>query len=235
MDRARRSALDFALESYGTSSQGRDLQWLPPASGDCRTLVIAGVHGEEPETTVVLSRALRCLREPPSHCACVPSVNPDGLLQGTRGNARGVDLNRNFPASNWQAEAVGYRWHVDEPEAPSVPIQTGESSGSEPEARALIDLIERCQPERILALHAPLACIDDPDGSAAGRWLAERTGLPLVKEIGYPTPGSMGSWAIERKLSLITWEFPRLSIEELSREFVPVLVEILENAAWNPA
>lgn len=223
----RRSGMEFPLQSYGTSVKGVPLEWLPPSEGDdCRMLVLAGVHGEEPETTVVLSRALRCLATPAKHVGFVPVVNPDGLLLGTRGNARGVDLNRNFPASNWRAEPLGYRWHVDCPEESLVPIETGSAPASEPESQALLDLMKRVQPDRIVALHAPLACIDDPDASETGRWLAERTGMPLVTQIGYPTPGSMGSWAIETGVALITWEFPRQSIEELSREVVPVLLDL---------
>lgn len=220
------------MESYGSSVKGSPLEWLPPAGGRCRTLVIAGVHGEEPETTVLLSRALRSLDGSPAHAACVPAVNPDGLLLGTRGNARGVDLNRNLPASNWQSDPVGYRWHVDEPEEDPIPIGTGHAPGSEPETSSLLQLIERLQPELVVALHAPLACIDDPDRSKAGHWLSRRTGLPLVSEIGYPTPGSLGSWAIEHSLPVITWEFPRQSIEELSREFVPILCDLLTVEEW---
>ncbi len=227
----RRADLRFSSERYGQSRNGTALEWIPPRDGACRTLVIAGLHGEEPETTVVLSRALRCLDEAPGSTACVLAVNPDGLALGTRGNARGVDLNRNFPAGNWQGEPVGYRWHLDEADADPVPIHPGDAPSSEPETRALIDLIDRLRPRLVISLHAPLACVDDPDDSPAGRWLASRTGLPLVTEIGYPTPGSMGSWAIERRLPLITWEFPRESVEALSRDYVPVLLEILEGNA----
>ncbi len=223
----RRSALPFELEEFGRSRMGAALRFLAPASGRCRTLVVAGVHGEEPETTVILSRALRCLEAVPKSAACVLAANPDGLFLGTRGNAAGVDLNRNFPSSNWQPDPVGYRWHIDEPDAEPVEIRTGNEPASEPESRALLDLIERLQPERVIALHAPLSCVDDPDDSAAGRWLAERAGLPLVTEIGYPTPGSMGSWAMERGLSWITWEFPKQSMEDLSPAYVPLLVEML--------
>ena len=225
----RRSALNLPLAMYGESQLGIPLRFLGCAS-ECRLLVIAGVHGEEPETTVILSRAIRsCAAEGLVTVAAVPAVNPDGLLLGTRGNGRGVDLNRNFPAANWQPEPVGYRWHVDEEE--TVRIETGSEPASEPETAALIGLVERLKPEAVIALHAPLACIDDPGKTPLGVWLAEKSGLPLVSDIGYPTPGSMGTWAQENGLPWITWEFPRLSIEELSRDQAPILADILTGAA----
>ena len=35
--------------------------------------------------------------------AVIAVANPDGLQKQTRTNANGVDINRNFPASNWQS------------------------------------------------------------------------------------------------------------------------------------
>lgn len=227
----RRTDLRFLPEPYGLSVRGTALEWIRPM-GECRTLIVAGLHGEEPETTVILSRALRCLPHPPDSVACVLAANPDGLVLGTRGNARGVDLNRNFPAANWQPEPVGVRWHVDEPGSGTLPIGTGSAPASEPETRALIDLIDRLQPDLVIGLHAPLGCIDDPHFSAAGQWLSRRTGLPLVGDIGYPTPGSMGTWAGERNLPIITWELPPQSVEELSKTTVPVLIDLMTSGSF---
>ena len=75
------------------------------------------------------------------------------------------------------------------------------------ETRSLIELISELAPEAVVALHAPLGCIDDPNASPLGLWLADRTALPLVADPGYPTPGSFGTWAAEQGLPAVTYEF----------------------------
>lgn len=200
-----------------------------PPSRDVRTLVFAGIHGEEPETSVVLSRSLRALEKPLERCAVVLGANPDGLIRGTRGNARGVDLNRNFPTRDWQASEVTHRWVVEEPS--NVLLSTGVAPGSEPETQALIVLVEKLKPTRVIAMHAPLACIDDPEASAEAHWLGEQTGLPVVSGVGYPTPGSFGTWCAERKLPVITYEFPRKSVEQLVLDHLPALTQML-SGGW---
>lgn len=199
--------------------------WRP--RGECRLLIFAAIHGEEPETTYALSRAFRQLSEPPENCAVVLAANPDGMLRGTRGNARGVDLNRNFPSKDWQAEPVTHRSTIED--RSDVLLSTGESPASEPETRALLSLIDALKPRAVVALHAPLACIDDANDSELGRRLAQRTGMPLVRDVGYPTPGSFGSWGSENGVPVVTYEFPLAATEILMRDHVPVLVELLLN------
>jgi protein MpaA len=187
--------------------------------------MFAAIHGEEPETTFALSRALRHLTEPSPHCAVVLTANPDGLVRGTRGNARGVELNRNFPARDWQPDPVAHRSTMEDPR--DVLLSPGPHPGSEPETQALIGLIDELKPATVIALHSPLACIDDPRRSPLGQWLARETGLPLVEDVGYPTPGSFGSWGADQGLAVITYEFPLTDTDALMREHVPLLVELL--------
>jgi protein MpaA len=224
--RTRRDWGTLALEpeTYGRSHLGLPLEVWRPGS-DCKLLLFAGMHGEEPETTVALSRALRQLSAPPPQCAVVLAANPDGLIRGTRGNTRGVDLNRNFPAKNWQPDQVPYRSTLDDPR--DVVLSPGEHAGSEPETQALMSLIGGLKPNAVIALHAPLACIDEQSESPLGAWLAERTGMPRVSGVGYPTPGSFGSWGAEQGITVVTYEFPLASTDELVRKHVPVLVALL--------
>jgi len=187
--------------------------------------LFAAIHGDEGETTTALSHALRQLDAPSPHCAVVLTANPDGLIRGTRANARGVELNRNFPTRDWRPDPVLHRATLDSPR--DVALSPGNEPGSEPETKALIGLIEELEPHAVVALHAPLACIDDPNDSDLGRWLAERTGLPLVPDVGYPTPGSFGTWAAEKGLPVVTYEFGLTTPDDATHKHVPVLVELL--------
>lgn len=216
--------IPWAPTPYGRSVLGLPLEVWRPTSR-CELLLFASIHGEEPETTWALSRALRQLDAPPAHAAVVLAANPDGLIRGTRGNANGVDLNRNFPASNWQAGDVLSRATMDAPR--DVVLSTGTGPASEPETRALLDLIAEMRPDAVIALHAPLACIDDANGSDLGRRLAERTGMPFVRDVGYPTPGSFGSWGAEHGVPVITYELPVIAPEDTMALHVPVFVELL--------
>jgi len=211
-------------EVYGRSVLGLPLEvWRP--TGACKLLIHAGIHGEEGETTVALSRALRNLTDSSPHCAVVLAANPDGLVRGTRGNANGVDLNRNFPTSDWAAGDVMHRSTLDAPQ--EVVLSTGSGPGSEPETQALIQLVEELEPEAVVALHAPLACVDDARQGPLAAWIAERTGLPLVADVGYPTPGSFGTWGGEQGVAVVTYEFEMVGKDSIVRDHVPILTELL--------
>jgi len=137
----------------------------------------------------------------------LPITNPDGLARGTKNNARDVDLNRSFAAASWVAEhRPGYF--------------PGAAPESEPEARALAQLIASSGATRLIALHSPFRTVNY-DGPA--RELAERmaaaNGYGATADIGYPTPGSFGSrYGLDLGLEVITLEIPPIGEEQAWRE-----------------
>lgn len=225
VERRDRGVIRHARSVYGTSVEGVPLTVFLPASDQAELLILAAIHGDEDETTVVVSEALRCLPEGSLEAAVILCGNPDGLLRGTRGNARGVDLNRNFPTSNWSPDPVFYKSRAND--ARDIALTTGSAPASEPETVALLSLIERLKPRAIVSLHSALACVDDSGASHLGRQLADRTSLPFLTEIGYPTPGSMGTWAGEQGLTLVTLELEDASLYTLKDRHVPILIDLM--------
>ncbi len=139
---------------YGTSVLGQPLEYFP-SENETKLLIIAGMHGEEADTGIMLSRALRTLDHQSPCAAVIIGANPDGLTRGTRANANGVDLNRNFPSVDWKPEPTTHRWTLEDES--DVELSPGESPASEPETQALIELIDELQPDQLIALHSPLA------------------------------------------------------------------------------
>lgn len=180
--------------SAGASVEGRSIEFWTVGRGPRRALYLASIHGNEPAGTPLFQALLEELRARPERIAdwtltVVPALNPDGLAGGTRGNANGVDLNRNFPAEN-RAERA----------------RSGPAALSEPESRALARLVEATRPELVISVHQPLACIDwDGDGAELAARMAEACALPARKLGG--RPGSLGSWLGEdRGVPVLTLE-----------------------------
>jgi protein MpaA len=225
VERRDRGVLRHAATAYGASVDGIPLTVYLPDSGKAEILILAAIHGDEAETTVVVSEAMRCIPRGALQAAVILCGNPDGLLRGTRGNVRGVDLNRNFPTSNWRPDSVFYKSRAND--ARDIALTPGTESASEPETQALLALLEQLQPRAVISLHSALACVDDSGASALGAQLAERCALPFLTEIGYPTPGSMGTWASERGLNLVTLELEDASLYTLKDRHVPILIDLL--------
>ncbi len=166
-------------------------------SAQARVLVIGCVHGNEAAGVRVARRLIAGAPLRNAAIWVVPSLNPDGVAAGTRGNARGVDLNRNFPF-DWQ------------------PLGGLEYSGrralSEPESRAARRLILRVRPDITIWFHQPFDLVDRSGGDPlVERRFSQLIGLPLVRLRRYP--GSASSWqnhALPRSTAFVVELPPRV-------------------------
>lgn len=217
--------------TYGSSENGIPLEVYSSGEGSAEILIMGSIHGDESLSTVLLSECMRALPVDNLAAHVVLSVNPDGVLAGTRCNARGVDLNRNFPTVNWSPNPVLYRNQLDGPR--NIALSPGEAPGSEQETQALIKLIDELRPRLIVSVHGFLSCIDDPDGSPIALDLANRSAMQYVQEIGYATPGSLGSWCKEQHFPIITYELPVMNIQEMRVIHLPILQDLLTDHYLN--
>jgi protein MpaA len=168
-------------EVIGRSVEGRPIVAVHSGDpeADVEVLVVGAVHGNEAAGLPIARRLIAAGAPRGAQLWVVPSLNPDGVAAGSRGNAHGVDLNRNFP----------FDWR---------PLGGLEYSGpgplSEPEARAAHRLIRRERPDVTIWFHQPLGLVDRPPGNAfAARRLAQLIGLPFARLRGR-YPGSASRW-----------------------------------------
>jgi N-acetylmuramoyl-L-alanine amidase len=169
--------------TIGASANGTPIELLRVgARGARRTLLVVGaIHGTELAGRAV-TRRLRSVR-PPRGAALllIDDLNPDGAAMGTRWNARGVDLNRNFPF-DWRPIGEPF----DTYHAGSAPL-------SEPESSALAALVRRLRPRVTVWYHQHMRLVDRGGGDRfLERLYARRSGLPY-RAIP-PPPGTATSW-----------------------------------------
>lgn len=196
------------------SAQGREI--VLKGCEDYKNILIIGVfHGDEPQGKYLIDNYLNIYE---SKLLFIPCLNPDGMAQGVRTNSNGVDLNRNFPTDNWELTEKNEFFG-------------GNSPASEIETQFVASIIEKYSPNIILTLHAPFKVVNyDGDAKEICEKISKIIDYPVEASIGYPTPGSFGTYAgVERKIPTITLELDEeCSVEDLV-EPVNKILKLLED------
>jgi protein MpaA len=192
----------------GRSVQGRPILIQIAGQGTDTALIMGSIHGDEPVAAALVNQLAKHLQDNQQlvegrRVLLLPVANPDGLAAGTRVNARGIDLNRNFETAN----------RVDNGANGLRPL-------SEPESQALQSLIKEYAPSRIVSIHSPLNCIDyDGPGQAIAARMAQDCDM-AVKKLG-ARPGSLGSYTGET-----------LGIPTITLELPPEAAKMSDSALW---
>ncbi len=190
-------------EILATTPEKRPIEMFRLTQGPVPLLLMAGVHGDEPEGFYLIERFMKegAWRELQGMASLyvIPRLNPDGCAVEKRTNSQGVDLNRNMPTKDWTSEARAPRYFP------------GNTAGSELETKILIEVIERIKPHVIISAHSWEPCINyNGPCKKLAEVMAKYNQYKVLDHIGYPTPGSLGTWSgWERNISIITLEIER--------------------------
>ena len=177
-----KTAVALALVSHalllGRSVEGRPITAYRVGNPHgTPVLVFGAIHGNE-TAGIAIARALEKTAPRDLDLWIVPDLNPDGVADGTRSNAHGVDLNRNF----------SWRWRRMDGV-----YESGPHPFSEREARIARNLILRIHPKLTIWFHQHLDMVWASGGDrTVEKTFARMSGLPY-----HPMPqlaGSAISW-----------------------------------------
>lgn len=228
---------DFSWHHVRNSFLGHPIPWFVFGPDDKEsintTMILCGVHGDEITPVKFCFDVLEDLRKNPSilgdgRVVIAPLVAPDSFFKNkpSRTNARGVDVNRNFPTKDWAKNALRLwkkRYRKDKRRYP------GRYALSEQETIFQVNLINRYKPNKIISVHAPLTLLDydgptfgNMTGKAAKKLLIQMSDIAgKYKVSNYPFfTGSLGNWAgNERKIPTYTLELPNSDWNKTDRYY----------------
>lgn len=236
----------------GQTVEGRAIEAVQFGEGPDSVVLYGGIHGGYEWNTVALTeRLIEFFKENPAEVPpgvrlyIIPCLNVDGLAMvaepgvleldrpleesdmqsgdRSRGrfNARGVDLNRNWDA-NWAPTSEWRNMEVD----------AGRRPFSEPETRALRDLVIRIKPEVVVSYHSQANGIYY--SGKRDRWEPARRMAQLYSDAsGYPIPqggglvsyritGASGGYFYRLRIPEITIELEGRSGPEFDRNLAGV-------------
>ena len=170
-----------------------------------KILIIGVFHGDEPQGEYFINSYIKDCSIGKNALYFIPRLNSNNARQ----NKNGVDLNRNFPTKNWVLS------HKDD-------YYGGDKPNSETETQFLVKLIDENKFDAIITIHSPYKTVNyDGPAEYLAREISEIVGYPPSSDIGYPTPGSFGTYCgVERQIPTITIEIDEEEeIDKLNLKF----------------
>lgn len=210
----------------GNSVSGRPIYAHTFGSGPNTILYVGGMHGSEYSSVIVLEEWLKELDANPQRIPSdkklivIPESCPDCVVARSRLNANRVDLNRNFPTNDWQSE-------VYIPGPTHLPEGGGNRALSEPEAKALADVVRRERPMLTLTYHAVADIVISNDAGRSIEWGREYArlsgyGFSTTNDIenvfNYTATGAFEDWIHdELALPALLVELGTMASNEINR------------------
>jgi hypothetical protein len=153
------------------SGEGRPMHLKTIGAGSAKTLVIAGLDGEDRIAVNWVDQFVQQLSQSPDalrdyQLVLLRAANPDGLTAKHHENGRGVALNRNFPTANYR---------------PRGNPSAGIGPASEPETRAVMQLLYDLKPQRVVHLTSAASASE-----AVCNGVAEEAASSLRDVVGLP-------------------------------------------------
>ena len=210
------------ISVFGHSTQNVPILAYEFGKGEKPIFIMGAHHGDEIEGTILAHGLIAKWISDYDYrlrTVVVPTLNIDGQLANKRWNDRNVDLNRNLPTKDWTAKFLNPRY------------PPGEKAASEIETQLLVNWIDKEKPTFILSCHSyhPMILSNGPcaeEANVLNRW----TGYEIKDDVGYPTPGSLGTYAgYERQIPCITYEIERgLPGRDILKLHMPAVRELMK-------
>ena len=195
--------------------------------------LIGGVHGDEVEGVYVLKELFSWLKLEHNlkdlPMVVVPILNVDGYRAQTRVNAHLVDLNRNLPTKDWNGTITKAKYNP------------GPKPLAEPENQFLVKLFDKYKPGLIISFHTWKPILNhNGNCKDVAEYFHGYNKYEMAGDIGYPTPGSLGTFAVEKyNAPVLTFECPELkthreSLKDIWKENEEGLKQMFQTELiWN--
>ena len=206
-------------DRIGYSAQQRPIDIYTVGTGQTNVVIVGGIHGGyEANTSGLVWELLTYYRQAPelvpTHIRLIflPEANPDGLRNGTRELADGVDANRNWPTADWSELAF-------EPGGAVWPVGGGPEPLSEPETIALADMITAAQPVAVVSYHSAGGVVMGGQSALASglvdAYLSAADGYVYSGWGLYPVTGDFAQWLEEQGIATVEVEL----VDHLNPDF----------------